>query len=524
MVYTKEVRSLLVSFLLIVLFSLPGYCATYYIKNAGNDSASGLTDVEAWKTIKKVNSFAFSDGDTVCFKRGDRFDDVTLYNPGVDNFTVKDFGTGSKPHIDGDRVQPIQFTLMDKMTRNLTIENIDISGQDWMQEKGLNMEFRNVSGVTIDGVIGDGHYNGNTSDGKTAMAFYLGCKGPIVVKNCNLYNWGASDLPVEARDYMGIALIDINEGGYEISNNTVFNINSDCLHLYHCVATGSVHHNTFYNAGEDGIDVKGTENCEIFENEFYRMPDFKGEGGTGSGGLWTCIVVHAADGKITKNTVIRNNRLHNGDMVGVKIGWSEDTEVSNNKFEDLAGAVFIGNPATNVYVHHNIIVNPRTQLGYETMDAGGIYLNNSVSGTKILNNTFYNDFGTCKHLVSIASGNGAEIENNIAYHNSSDQFALSLYHFSGAPSIQYNCWYNKSSNNRVSYLSTLYPATALTEWKMDHPGEFFGDPIFVDAKQGNFALSADSPCRIDGRILGAVQETPLPLPLPPTNLIIAGQQ
>jgi hypothetical protein len=39
-----------------------GYAATYYVKNSGDDNASGLDDNSAWRTISKVNSFVFSKG------------------------------------------------------------------------------------------------------------------------------------------------------------------------------------------------------------------------------------------------------------------------------------------------------------------------------------------------------------------------------------------------------------------------------------------------------------------------------
>lgn len=53
------------------IYSLSSLSKTYYIDNInGNDLNSGLSENQAWKTISKVNSFNFSPGDRILFKRG----------------------------------------------------------------------------------------------------------------------------------------------------------------------------------------------------------------------------------------------------------------------------------------------------------------------------------------------------------------------------------------------------------------------------------------------------------------------
>ncbi len=44
--------------------------ATYYVSPTGNDSYSGLSDAQAWRSVSKVNSFSFATGDDVYFKCG----------------------------------------------------------------------------------------------------------------------------------------------------------------------------------------------------------------------------------------------------------------------------------------------------------------------------------------------------------------------------------------------------------------------------------------------------------------------
>lgn len=507
----RIIFSLGVFVILSVNFYYPaiGWCKRYYVKNSGDDMATGLSDLSAWKTISRVNRTKFSDGDTVCLKRGDTFSDSTFKSPGVNNFTIQDYGNGPKPHLNGNIIKPITIEPS-KSIQNLTIKNIDISGQDWMIEKGSNMTIKNVHGVILDNISGNGHLNGKTSIGKTAITL-TECSGEIVIKNCQLSNWGPLGLPKLSKDFMGIALISINEGSYDISNNVIHNVNADCVHLYHNTAKGFVHHNTLYNGGEDSIDVKGTHNTEIYENEFYRTDDFTGEGGSGSGGLPTLIVVHEGNGKEAKNTVIRDNKFHGGDAVGIKIGGAGNTAIYRNYFEKLRGAINIMNRSQDTIIHHNIIVNPKSRKGYKDMDGGCIYENNSYSGTNIYNNTIYDDLGLCKHLISIASCNKTTIKNNIVYQRNRDEHAYCFYFwpYGKDPVVQNNCWYNELSSNRVKYRNVQYIEKNLDSWRrLGHANDTFENPLFNDPPKGDFSLKINSPCLSETEYRGAVPFSP----------------
>jgi hypothetical protein len=62
-------------FFLAMTFLAPNIVSadTYYVKADGDDTLSGRSDATAWKTINKVNSFSFSQGDDVYFKCDDTF-------------------------------------------------------------------------------------------------------------------------------------------------------------------------------------------------------------------------------------------------------------------------------------------------------------------------------------------------------------------------------------------------------------------------------------------------------------------
>ncbi|MBQ7821875.1 MAG: S-layer homology domain-containing protein [Clostridia bacterium] len=76
---------------------------SYYVSKSGNDTNDGLTPETAWKTIKKVDSYSFAEGDGVFFKRGDQFraDGTTLtLQSGV---TYSAYGSGDKPVFVGSQ-------------------------------------------------------------------------------------------------------------------------------------------------------------------------------------------------------------------------------------------------------------------------------------------------------------------------------------------------------------------------------------------------------------------------------------
>jgi hypothetical protein len=92
----------LLSILTLLLFFLIGNSATYYVSDAGNDSNSGLSTLLPWKSITKVNSATYLNGDHILFRRGDTFiGTLTLAKSSVSGTPIVygAYGTGAKPII-----------------------------------------------------------------------------------------------------------------------------------------------------------------------------------------------------------------------------------------------------------------------------------------------------------------------------------------------------------------------------------------------------------------------------------------
>ncbi len=86
---------------------------SYYVSAAGNDANDGRSPEKAWKTLDKVSSYPFADGDGVFFRRGDTFRGTLRTACGV---TYSAYGEGEKPKICGspeDGAVPGKWSCVD---------------------------------------------------------------------------------------------------------------------------------------------------------------------------------------------------------------------------------------------------------------------------------------------------------------------------------------------------------------------------------------------------------------------------
>ncbi|MBQ7821906.1 MAG: S-layer homology domain-containing protein [Clostridia bacterium] len=99
----------------------------YYISESGNDDNDGLSPATAWKSIAKVNSFAFNPGDGVFFKRGDTFrlDGVAL--DALSGVTYSAYGEGAKPRFIVSYNASGKYNWIETKYKNIYkyVENID---------------------------------------------------------------------------------------------------------------------------------------------------------------------------------------------------------------------------------------------------------------------------------------------------------------------------------------------------------------------------------------------------------------
>jgi hypothetical protein len=91
---------------------LPGY---YVNATSGNDSNTGKSPAQAWKTIAKVNAATFLPGDNIFFKKGELWrEELSIPSAGSAGkpITFRSYGGGAKPKIYGSNV-PASWTQED---------------------------------------------------------------------------------------------------------------------------------------------------------------------------------------------------------------------------------------------------------------------------------------------------------------------------------------------------------------------------------------------------------------------------
>lgn len=85
----------------------------YYVSADGNDKNDGRSEATPWKTLSRVSSFEFAEGDEVRFRRGDVFRGFVKTRPSIKYCA---YGVGEKPRLYGsekDYADPALWEIYD---------------------------------------------------------------------------------------------------------------------------------------------------------------------------------------------------------------------------------------------------------------------------------------------------------------------------------------------------------------------------------------------------------------------------
>jgi len=501
---TVKYGSIIALFCLLLLPSW-AWAVTYYVDATdGSDVAAGTSTETAWQTIEKINDYAevtgFANGDTIKFQREETWtgDETLGYDAsahfidfGIAGLTFEDYGSGALPFFDGDSQQPIN--IRDDTLSNLTIKNIDVSGQGWQVGKSTNVFIREVSGVVIDGLYLNGHV-GSDYNGKNGITLgalpdgedELGCSGTVEIKNCTVFNLGPETIPSVVLDFVGLVVIDQNSGTLSIHDNTVHTINDDGIQLYHNLAATTLYDNDLYNCGEQPIDIKSSSNITVYDNEIYRTAGF-----TGLGGITDppdCIEIHdTADLETMTTIVVRNNDIHCGNGVGIRVMDNmAEVEIYNNEFTDSVGGIWVYREAINVSIHHNLFHNGADdclKIGISTADGATL--------TAVYNNVFYE----CDESIIVEEAAwSAENDQNLFKNNIS--INPDNYHVKSIESILSNTFdYNSYYPDTGTLFYLVDTAYNFTDWKTQtsqDANSITSDPVV--SSTSDFHLQNTSPC------------------------------
>ena len=365
----------------------------YYVSNSGNDSNPGTMN-SPWKTISKVNSVNFNNGDKISFKGGDKFFDAILKIDDPD-LTISSFGEGRA--ILGDSLGNLKNTIL-ITADGITVENlyllgssvtnsaiVKITGNDFIIRNNIIDGGRGTSnggygvkaifingGIVEENEVFDLHHGISFTEPKNVEVRYN--------KIHDLYNWDK----VANR-----SLARANGGGTGIG----LSVESFANGAYDCGYGVRFHHNEIYNFEYTAFKGSGYTNYIIEYNNIHSNLDET---------IYRGGVKHGTVGKIFDDTgdkvgdgglgvVVRYNVIHDIRRVG-KPGYyyAEDGTI-------LVAGGYKGTSAT--------ATNPTNNANYP------VYQNSGVGGTD-----FGDDWGEVPdHLIGGLGYGNNYTHNNIIY-------------------------------------------------------------------------------------------------------------
>lgn len=487
---------------------------TYFISATGEDTNSGLSPDDPWKTIDKVNSLNLQPGDIVLFEGnyeypGNLYLDANDGNNSANPVTISSYGNGRATINAGNG-----YGIFAYNTSGFLIDNLVLAG----------------SGMDINSKYGIFFYNDLTGDIKLDL---------VEITNCEVYgfrefgiifggetgNSGYTNVLIEnnkVHDILDVGIFTYGafsstKTGYAHSNVTVRNcevynikgyakgshsgngiVLSDVQHsvIEHCTAYNSGSGNTFTGGGPVGIWYWDADDVIIQFNEVYGMASGSNKDGGG----------FDLDGGVT-NGIMQYNYSHDNEGAGYLIG-------------QFTGA----RPMANITVRYNISQNDASTNG------GSIYLfngQNSLAMKNIYayNNTLYtNKQASNRQIAAIKLLPWKTMNNNLNFHNNILHVEEGV-NFIEVPTgyagtFTGNLYYSAGSSFNILYHGINYNSLAdfrektLQETVNGLPVGYQGNPLLTDAGNGGiigfgnklsnleaYKLQPDSPTVTNGIVV-----------------------
>jgi len=229
-------RTILLSF----LFLFIGHsinARTFYVKKSGNDAFSGLSIVNAWQSIAKVNSIDFNANDTLLFEGGSIFNG-NIYLSEEDSATasqplfISSYGIGRATIFAGKSFGVYAYNVGGVQIHNLNFE-------------GLHPDSSTNTGV---------YFYTDNSTGKKYKHIWLsnlnisGFKNGIHLGSYHINYPGYSDIKMTNLYVFNNLQDGLNT--YDIANNSLSQYAHDSLYMSHCY---------FNNNGFSGVVLGGIQ-------------------------------------------------------------------------------------------------------------------------------------------------------------------------------------------------------------------------------------------------------------------------
>jgi len=491
--------------ILFLFINLTLSATNYYVKNAGADGNTGLSDAQAWQTLSKVSGFTFSAGDTIFFKRGSTWrESLTVHNAGtaVSQIVYSSYGTGLSPTFLGSN-QALSFA--------------DMTGYVWKSATSLSdpASTASVFFVGLDGVV---HWGDEKSDTASLVNEY----DWVWVANY-IYCYAATDPDVRYTS------VEIPQRTPIINTASKEYITIDSLRLFYSAYIG-IDDGNYPDIHIHGLQVL---NCHIAYGGNLTVSGGKGYGTSAiySSSLFQGDTIHSWGRRslsmncyvaiTVEDVIVEKCVFYDGNhTTGVDIYADANTTVNNitvrkNLFYDdpanvgtvAIQQIFVQKSSsaaamTNININDNIFQYP----------IGSAVQLERVGSAYIYNNTFYghNNNATSNNYhisVTVASTN-IYIKNNI-FHTlkANDAGGCELYVSTGSSQLytevhpDYNVYYrnNATTLRVINANGTSYHmndiATVRTALGYEAHGQFV-DPTLTSAT--DYHLLLGSPAIVAG--------------------------
>jgi len=351
---------------------------TYYISPSGNDKHNGLSPLQSWKSISKLNTHSFQPGDKILLQAGKIFNGSVKLDSAHNGLTGKpvtigSYGNGKAIIYSGSRTGIYGYNCSNIRIINLTVRG---NGPDSNQVAGIHFytdrKDKYCSGIEINNCEASG-YNQQGIFFSAAEDEKVTGYDHVRIVYCKAYNNGEAGISSYAGQtlfhhknfYIGYCKAYQNKGILSKTNN----------HSGNGIVMGQV----------ENLII---EHCEAYENgENNRCT------GGGPVGIWVWLC---------KNAVIQYCESHHNhagltkDGGGFDIdGGAVDCIIQYNYSHDNEGAGYLlaeygaGLPFSNNCIRFNISRDDGRKNSYGAISIWGVDTNNKVRNSFVHNNTIY---------------------------------------------------------------------------------------------------------------------------------------
>ena len=344
--------------LCLLISSLTYAQQTYYISSSGNDANSGTSESRPWKSMAKINSFSFSPGDRILFKRGDRWSQELLPrssgSPGK-SIVIGAYGSGNKPII-APTSGPYAVNV--RIKSYILIENLHVIAPS----KGHGIALRgDARGNEVRYCLVEGNKSNDSQSGITFSVTLEGKYGTSnKVHNNEVFNF-----------FEGIIGSGGMKNGGVVENNYVHDARpggEDGIVAKRGDFEGLIiRNNEIKGWRDDGIDLFGGNNVIVEYNEVHDVASQLNGSGNG--------IKAGGAGVKSENCIIRYNKVYNlnpsssnGLKNGISTNGGDKAQIYGNLIYNVKGeAITVPVESNDITIYHNTAISN----GKEALYVGG---------------------------------------------------------------------------------------------------------------------------------------------------------